>query len=112
MQFNILINKADVNLEIEGDNFTTQVDKVKLVLTKAAMRKIVEEYVELTIGDEKELEERLDNSCIQEIISQMPHLAVRGELYLEKNQLPSEAQKIKDNFNKGWKCLMKLILNK
>jgi len=114
MNLDIKLSKDDIHTQIQGDNFYIHVDKVRILLTKEAMRKLVRDYVEITVGDDKELEALKEFAVKQAIIAQMPHLesfAEKGEVS-NWNTLPTMARDIKVNFEKGFDFLKKQILQK
>lgn len=112
MNLDIKLAKDDIHTQIQGDNFYIHVDQVRIVLTKEAMKELVKDYIEITIGDEKEIEQVKEYAATQEIIKKMPHLKSAGtedEIYCA-NQLPTFAKDIKVNFDKGFDYFKKLIL--
>lgn len=112
MTLDIKLSKDDIHTQIQGDNFFIHVGGVRIVLTKEAMRELVKDYVEITVGDAEEIEALKEFAVKQTIIAQMPHLesfAVKGEVS-NWNTLPTKARDIKVNFEKGFDYFKKQIL--
>ena len=114
MTLDIKLARDDIHTQIQGDNFFIHVGEVRILLTKEAMRTLVKDYVEITVGDEKEIEQLKEYAATQAIIEKMPHLRTAGstdEIYCA-NHLPTFAKDIKVNFDKGFDYFKKLILQK
>lgn len=111
--FNIQLEKEDICTQIQGDNFIIRSEGgVNVIFTKEALKELVKDYVEITVGDAEEMEQVKNYAATQAIIEKMPHLKSAGtedEIYCV-NQLPTLAKDIKVNFDKGFDYFKKLIL--
>lgn len=111
---NVQLDKGDIRTQIQGDNFLIRAEgSINVVLTKAAMKELIKDYIEITVGDTDELGKQCEYGVKKEIIKQMPHLespGLPGEIMNYDHFLPTNAQDIKKNFEKGFDYFKKLIL--
>lgn len=110
---NVQLDKEDICTQIQGDNFIIRSEGgVNVIFTKEALKELVKDYVEITIGDTEEMEQVKNYAATQAIIEEMPHLKKVGthdEIYCA-TQLPTFANDIKVNFDKGFDYFRKLII--
>ena len=114
MNLDIKLAKDDIHTQIQGDNFLIRSEGgVNVIFTKEALKELVKDYVEITIGNEEELNSIKEYAIKKAIIEQMPHLESPGlpeEVMNYDHFLPTMAQDIKKNFEKGFDYFKKLIL--